>query len=201
MAVRSTTAGGPASRADTEALPSVSATASIRAARTASRATPAEEPGSSDANIERIVRLLASRISKERSVATLRLDPPELGTVRLHLDLRQDQLVLQVDTQSPAAQRLLEEQLDTLRRSLEAAGVHLERVEIRAPHPAPGTPDSGVPSQEHPPTDGHPGASHQDAPAAGGNAPRDTEVPSGPADSAPELAQIPAAESLVNILA
>jgi flagellar hook-length control protein FliK len=104
------------------------------------------EPRSNDENVERILRFIQTRIGKERSVATLRLEPPELGTLRLRMDLRADELTLEVETQTVAARKLLTEHTDTLRRSLEAAGIHLERVEVRA---APSTEASEAHSQPH----------------------------------------------------
>ena len=108
----------------------------------------AEDTGKTDANIARIVRLIQTRIDKDRSVATLRLDPPELGTVRMHMDLRQDQLALRIDADSPAARDLLLRDMDALRKSLEAAGIQLDRVEVRVPEAAPAGLDSQAAQQQ-----------------------------------------------------
>lgn len=84
-------------------------------------------------NIERMVRVLRLQVDSQRSSTTLRLDPPELGSLRLKLDLEKDALTLRVETQTHAAHRLLSDSLDALRRGLDAAGIQLERVEIRPP--------------------------------------------------------------------
>jgi flagellar hook-length control protein FliK len=152
------------------------------------------------ANIERIVRVVRSRISAERSHTVLRLAPPELGSLRLQLDLRGEALTLRVDTSTDLAHRLLSEDLDKLRHGLEASGIQLERIEVRPP---PQTPDasehnmwqqpgrqdeaqgqSAQTDAEHPQergTDSHPAASSE-------GTTRGTE---------PE----PATESLVNVVA
>lgn len=116
-------------------------------------AGPAPRPAAAEsadrqADIERIVRLIRTEIGRERSRATLRLDPPELGTIRMHMDLQKDRLFLRVDTQSPVAQRLLTEDVDALRLGLAQSGIHLEKVEIRPPpqrYDLPG--DAGTRSQ------------------------------------------------------
>lgn len=61
----------------------------------------------------------------------MRLDPPELGKLTLRLELQGDALQLEVEAATPAARRLLSEQTDLLRHSLEAAGIRLERVDVR----------------------------------------------------------------------
>lgn len=82
---------------------------------------------------EQLVRVVRSRLNEKHTVATLRLDPPALGSVRLHMDLREDRLVLRIEPQSELAHRLLSEQTDALRVALESAGIRLQRVEIVQP--------------------------------------------------------------------
>ncbi len=94
---------------------------------------PQAESAEQEARIERIVRLLRSELGRERSRATLRLDPPELGTIRMHIDLQKDRLLLRVDTQSDVAHRLLTEDVEALRAALAQSGIHLEKAEIRPP--------------------------------------------------------------------
>jgi flagellar hook-length control protein FliK len=164
----------------------------------------AEETGNSDANIQRILRLIQTRIGKDRSVATLRLDPPELGTIRLRLDLRAQHLSIAIETQTPAARRLLEQQLDTLRHNLEVSGIQLERVEMRTPAMTNDPPDGGTGSQPDVPGR-DPGRSGQRDPGtAGSGSHPGTESPTADtADGGRGAARMmgPAAESLVNVLA
>ncbi len=154
----------------------------------------------SDTNVARMMRLIHTRMGKNRSVATMRLDPPELGTIRVHMDLRNDQLFLRVDTETSAARRLLAEQLDTLRHNLEASGIQLERVELRSPASSTQTPDSGTPYDTGTEADNRDGSA--DAGAAGSGEYEEPE--SSTPDAATidrEPTQEPATESLVNVLA
>lgn len=159
--------------------------------------------GNSDANVERIVRIIQARIGKDRAVTTLRLDPPELGTIRLHMDLRQEQLLLRVETQTPEAQRLLSGELDTLRRSLEAAGIHLERVEVRSAAPAPPASEPQTQPQAEGWTGAQQQAAREDAGSAGGGLSWEPEAPRAESPDLPggDAEAEPAAESLVNVLA
>ncbi|MFO0839158.1 MAG: flagellar hook-length control protein FliK [Phycisphaerae bacterium] len=75
---------------------------------------------------------MRTQIRAGSSTTTMRLDPPELGMLRLRMELRDETLRLDVDAQSRAAQRLLSEHIDALRDGLAAAGIHLQQVEIRA---------------------------------------------------------------------
>ena len=202
-------AGAPPAAGETR--PNSGAVVAATSARTGGAKAPAGQPAraapeaesKNDANIERMLRLIHTRIGKGRSVTTLRLDPPELGTLRLRMDLRNDQLSLQVETQTGAAQRLLSEQLETLRKNLEASGIHLERVEIRAPTASNGTAEPST--SQH--ADVWPGwqehTARQDAESAGGGSSWEPESP--PAEplgaSSGEATMEPAAESLVNVLA
>ena len=87
--------------------------------------------------VERIVRVIRSHARDRRSTTILRLDPPEIGNVRVRMDLHKDVLRLRIDTQSDAAHRLLRDDIESLRRGLESAGIRLEHVEVRPPQNAP----------------------------------------------------------------
>ena len=174
-----------------------------RAAKVA--ATPGEQQAesTSDANTERILRLINARIGKDRSVATLRLDPPELGKMKLHMDLRENQLALRIDVETDAARRLLTEQADALRRSLESTGIHLERIEVRVPEAVAtdaagsGTLHTDVPSH------GEYGTAQGQTESAGGGhqAGREADDTEPMETAGAGVAVEPAAESLVNIWA
>jgi len=174
----------------------VGATVEAAAGRPAARSvavsrTLAPAASNSEANIERILRLIRTQIGAQRSTATLRLEPPELGSIRLRMDLRGDRLTLEVQTETSAAQRLLSEQLDALRRSLEAGGIQLERVEIRAPLNLTEARGADTSAQNDVPAGRHEAGAQQDG--AGGGSAGETdfpveqaaaEPPSGPSGSA-----------------
>ncbi|MBU0639925.1 MAG: flagellar hook-length control protein FliK [Planctomycetes bacterium] len=185
---------------------SASSAANTQASATAEKAE--------DANIERILRVVRSQIGKEHSRATLRLDPPELGTIRLHMDLRKDALSLRIDTQTQMAQRLLSEQLDGLRQGLASSGIQLERVEIRPPVTIPHPGGHDVPQEQDAPPEQRDGTGEADAGPAGGGGHEGADSASAEPDGAwldgrcaealtstEGVRPGPAAESLVNVLA
>lgn len=71
-----------------------------------------------------------------RYQATLRLDPPSMGTVRIQLNLQQEGLSIQVDTQSKHVSRLIESRLDDLREALSAHGIRVDRTDVVTKSPA-----------------------------------------------------------------
>jgi flagellar hook-length control protein FliK len=146
------------------------------------------------------VRVVRSRVSAQRAQTTLRLEPPELGRLRLHLDLRGEALALRVDTTTALAHRLLLEDADKLRQGLEVAGVHLERLEIRPPLPNAEVSEQGW-SQENdtqPQTEGE--SSHADAERPGQHGTDSQPTESGEVATGGARPG-PVAESLVNVVA
>lgn len=163
---------------------------------------PAAQPQSAkhEVNVERILRVLRSQLTRERAQATLRLDPPELGKIKMHMDLRQENLTLRIETQSVAAHRLLTERLDSLRQGLEAGGIHLERIEIRPPEtpqpPQADAPQDGADQRE--PAGDQAGDASAERSGADGT---DSSGAAADAAAADETIIELATESLVNILA
>jgi flagellar hook-length control protein FliK len=203
-AVRPATTGATRPTSTSSAPPATEQSRSAARRTEASAARPAKDPApttsKNDANTERILRVLRSQINENRAQATLRLDPPELGTIKLHMDLRQDVLALRVDTATSAAHRLLSEQVESLRQGLEAAGIQLERIDIRAPV-TPGQSDTAdntpQPDTPEPGRDDSSGADTDSSAEQG----MDSHHASAGQMPAREPPLEPATESLVNILA
>jgi len=182
-----------------------------KTARVIGQRPPGSRPAQTadrEANIERVLRTIHSRIGRQRSTAIVRLDPPELGSLRLHMDLRDNVLTLRVDTQTDVAQRLLTEELASLRRGLESAGLHLERVEIRPPDPAPdGAGESPPQASDHGGADGETSGEANAERSQHGWSGIDRHIgteagaESGWSSHAAAEETSPAAESLVNVLA
>jgi flagellar hook-length control protein FliK len=190
------------------------ASAVTSAARTATKlAGPstakagASQPADSaarQANIERIVRVVRSQMNGERAHTVMRLDPPELGRLRLQLDLRGAGLSLRVDTSTEVAQRLLTEDVDKLRHGLEASGIQLERIDIRGPAVSPSANEHDPPQHAESEPEAQARAQHESAdtdaehPQEQGRDSHPAEAPEGaPRGAAPGLAT----ESLVNLVA
>lgn len=102
-------------------------------------ASVAADSADSRDNIDRILRVLRGQIFRDRSTTVIRMDPPELGYLRLQLDLHHDALKLRIHAETDAARRMLSDDLDALRKGLEAAGLRLEQVEIRPLTPLDGS--------------------------------------------------------------
>ena len=186
---------------DSAARPSAAA-GKAPAGRAAQTESPA--PSTNDANLEQILRLIRAQVGKDRSVATLHLDPPELGKIKVQMDLRHELLSLRIDAETEAARRLLSDQLDALRRSLEATGIQLERVEVRVPEGARNPVDPQLPQHADAWSGFQDGTARREAESAAGGQPTGTESTSGePGEiSAQAVGGLgPAAESLVNIWA
>ena len=166
-----------------------------------------DEPGAQrapDANTERILRTIHFRLGEKRSTATLRMDPPELGNIKLHVELREAQLSLRIEADSGAARQLLTEQRDVLRHGLEASGIQLERFEVRAPEAAPGDGNANRSQHEDVLRHGQQESAQRDTHSAGGGSTGGTEATTvGQArDLEPSQTVLePATESLVNVWA
>lgn len=185
--------------------------AARRAAKAAARPAREVESGRNDANVERILRSIRTQIGKQRSTATIRLEPARLGTLRLHMDLRNQELSLRVETQTALAHRLLLDNVESLREGLELAGLRLERIEVRPPPAAGGqqgaSPENTAPddpkAQPDPRDAGDDRSAGESPESAGGGRERGTESHTdGSLEHEAGSANLePAAESLVNILA
>ncbi|MEM9883543.1 MAG: flagellar hook-length control protein FliK [Planctomycetota bacterium] len=83
-------------------------------------------------NAARINRGLANAVNQQGGNVTLRLTPPEMGTVRIQLNLQGTAVSAQFHAETDAAQRLLTQQLGQLRASLESQGLQVERLGVQA---------------------------------------------------------------------
>lgn len=61
----------------------------------------------------------------------IRLDPPELGAVRIHVEMRDGVMTASFETTSDQATKLLSHSLGELKTSLEAQGVSIDRLHVR----------------------------------------------------------------------
>ena len=152
-------------------------------------------------NLKRIVRVVSQHLRENSSRTVMRIDPPELGSLRLEMNLRGDALTLRIDTSTHLARHLLQEDVEKLRHGLEAAGIHLERVEVRPPPTSPDAPDSPGLSQSQ--SDGEGQEAFADANAEHS---REQGMESHVERTSPETAtdlpaMEPAAEPLVNVIA
>ena len=169
-------------------------------------ATSAARSGEADAsrsaerqaNIDRIVRIVRGSFNARHSHSVMRIDPPDLGSLRLQMDLRGESLTLRIDTSTDVAHRLLLEDVHKLRDGLEASGVRLERIEVRPPTPPVEEQAVSRDADTHDDTDrGSAEANAEHSQERGTDS-----LPAEPTDGAArEDYSEPAAESLVNVIA
>ncbi len=189
---------GPAASATLAPAPGPRAASRPKAPAAGATPIPDDE-GNSDPNLTRIVRVIQAQLARERAVTTLRLDPPELGSLRLRLELQRDRLSVEMAAESPEARDLLRQHLDALRRNLEAAGLQLERVVVRTLDSPGGLPAGGPSAQG----DAHTAwqeAAPRGEPEAGRSARTDAAAETA-AEAAGAVGDGLATESLVNVWA
>jgi flagellar hook-length control protein FliK len=170
------------------------------AAATKATESRAAQNATRDANTERIVRVLRAQLGQHRSRTTMRLDPPELGSLRLQMDLRGEALTLRIDTTTSVAHRLLSEDLEKLRHGLEALGIQLERADIRPPALPAEAGEQAVPQWSESQSGGQSGSSQADAEHPGERG-TDSHPASAAAGASRGDDRVPTAEPLVNVIA
>jgi flagellar hook-length control protein FliK len=88
-----------------------------------------------EANLGRVIRGLGNAIHQRGGSLTLRLDPPELGAVRIELNVRDGLVQARFVTQQESVRNLLMDQMGHLRQALDRQGLTIERIEVQAmPH-------------------------------------------------------------------
>lgn len=83
-------------------------------------------------NHGRIVRALRSVLNQKGGGVTLRLSPPQLGTVRINLQLQGTVIAAQFHTETEAGRSILHQQLAQLRVALEGQGLSVERLGVQS---------------------------------------------------------------------
>jgi flagellar hook-length control protein FliK len=89
------------------------------------------KPMNDSAPFDRILRFVRMQSKQDHASATMRLDPPELGRIRVEMDVQNDTLRLRIDSDKELAHNMLRENADSLRHALEASGVKVAELEIR----------------------------------------------------------------------
>jgi|GEM_PF-2209725 len=103
----------------------------VDAARQA-QAQPLVNTGDNDAvNTARITRGLANAVQQRGGAVTLRLTPPEMGTVRIQMQITGTNVSAAFHAESTSAQSLLTTQLAQLRSALESKGMTVERLSVQ----------------------------------------------------------------------
>jgi flagellar hook-length control protein FliK len=83
--------------------------------------------------IGRVVRGLSAMINQRGGVMNMRLQPPELGQLRVQMTIARGVVSAQFQPASAEAQALLDRSMGTLRTALEAHGLSVERLSVQGP--------------------------------------------------------------------
>lgn len=77
---------------------------------------------------------LLTHLSQQSKLAIttiqLRLNPQELGELRMEIKVKQDNITAHIIAQNPQAQEMIDRHLPRLREALEQQGLHLQQVEV-----------------------------------------------------------------------
>ena len=97
---------------------------------------------------DRIASLIRTRSSGKQVVARIRLDPPELGQVRVHLRLNGNTLRVRLATQTAEARDTLLSRSSDLQSALERQGIQVQRMDFVSPAGSSGSDASGLATGE-----------------------------------------------------
>ncbi len=128
--------GNDARQPQQQAVPKPAAAGPVVTAQASEPLDPADRAQ----NLERIVRVVQAEAQSGNSRVVLQLSPPELGNLRMQLNLRRGQLDVSVRAETELARSLLTGGTDTLRSGLQRAGLELVNFDVQ-----PATPPTGVP--------------------------------------------------------
>jgi len=91
-------------------------------------------------------RVLRASSGPGRFQVTMQLNPPELGQLKLQIQMHQQTMTLQVDAQTREAARLIESRWSELRDTLSMHGIRVDRADVVVRSPTAG--DAGLQQQD-----------------------------------------------------
>ncbi|MCC7205374.1 MAG: flagellar hook-length control protein FliK [Phycisphaeraceae bacterium] len=83
------------------------------------------------ANLSRVVRGLSAAVNQKGGAVTLRLSPPELGLVRIQMQVRDGVVRAEIFTEHASARSLLADGLTELRQALQSHGLSVDRLGVQ----------------------------------------------------------------------
>jgi len=126
-------ATGPADSGDTGSrTPARSAAGTERPASAGRNASTQGTEATRRPEFQQLLRALRGSLAGRESSATLRLDPPELGRMKVDLRMVDDTLAVRVEVTSSRARELLNGRLEQLSAALREHDVRMERFEVVA---------------------------------------------------------------------
>jgi flagellar hook-length control protein FliK len=106
---------------------------SAQAAAPAPDLPPAPSPDAemSEQNVARLARGLRAAVQQNGGAVTLRLTPPELGEVRIQMQVHQSHVTASLQVEQDSVNALLSHRLGQLRHALESQGLVVDRLEVQ----------------------------------------------------------------------
>ena len=121
------------------------------AVKSAASAPAAQSTPNLDAAQASATRGLAAAVQQRGGSVTIRLSPESLGNLKIEMSLQHGSVTVDLRAATPEAHELLSQSIGTLRSSLEARGLSVERLNVHlapAPQPQPGSSASGDQQQQ-----------------------------------------------------
>ena len=82
---------------------------------------------------EQVIRGLRGVVNQRGGSLTIRLQPPDLGALRIDVQMTGSVVRVAFDAATDAAREMLSRQMGTLRQALESQGLSVERLQVQAP--------------------------------------------------------------------
>ena len=82
-------------------------------------------------NVDRVVKVAKAVVARGSSTIQLRLEPPELGTLRIEMKHDGSGLTMHLQTTNARAQQLLQQNAGELHAALEASGIQTNKIDIQ----------------------------------------------------------------------
>src|SRR5690606_3609689 len=83
-----------------------------------------------DANVARVMRGLNGAVNQNGGAVNIRLTPPELGTVRIQMEVVRGVVTAQLTAEHDSVRTLLTHQISQLRHALESQGLVVDRLDV-----------------------------------------------------------------------
>ncbi|MAE66720.1 MAG: hypothetical protein CMJ18_20830 [Phycisphaeraceae bacterium] len=97
--------------------------------------TPAAAPAAGgpeeQTNVARVVRALNNAVQQQGGMITMRLHPPELGVMRIEMQMNENTVRVALLTEQESVRHLLQQQIGQLRQALEGQGLQVERLNVQ----------------------------------------------------------------------
>lgn len=81
--------------------------------------------------VVQVAKAIQASVDRRQTTMDLRLQPPELGVLRIHMEVKNNVLTAFLQTDNAQARELLTQQLTELRNILEGQGVQVGRLDVQ----------------------------------------------------------------------